>query len=198
MINPNDFFNPRERKVKVSVDVKKIQEELELNTAKVDEMRVSSLQKAVQDFEKWLLGKAIDFKKTRLYVLHYTKYNIEKISFYYCYCVCGTKEAAECQKEELLKGGTSSTICEYDFGKLIKMSDNEFEGLPDLGGKDLARKYREVMRAGVEQNVYKAQNETFAKPYRTYNVFKTRTKVVEKVHEKRMQEKIQEKFTKIH
>lgn len=158
MINPNDFFNPGERKVKVSVDVKKVKDALDwselkgkLSTAEeLTEMRVSSLQKAVEDFEKWLLEKAIDLKKTRLYVLHYTKYNIEKISFDFCYCVCDTKEAAEWQKEELLKGGTSSTICEYDFDKLLKMSDNEFEGLPDLGGKDLARKYRGVMRAGVE------------------------------------------------
>lgn len=158
MINPNDFFNPGERKVKVSFDVKKVKEALDwselkgnLSTAEeLTEMRVSSLQKAVEDFEKWLLEKAIDLKKTRLYVLHYTKYNIEKISFDCCYCVCGTKESAEWQKKELLKGGTSSTICEYDFDKLLKMSDNEFECLPDLGGKDLARKYRGVMRASVE------------------------------------------------
>lgn len=156
MINPNDFFNPRERKVKVSVDVKNIKKYLELNTSKVDEMRVSSLKKAVNDFEKWLLEKAIDLKKQRLYVLHYTKYNIEKISFDCCYCVCGTKEAAECQKEELLKGGTSSTIVEYNFDNLLKISDNEFEGLPDLGNKDLASKFREVMRVGVEQNDNKA------------------------------------------
>jgi hypothetical protein len=156
MINPNDFFNPRERKVNVSVDVKKIQEPLELNTEKIDEMRVSSLNKAVQDFEKWLLEKAIDLNKQRLYVLNYTKYNIEKFSFDVCYCVCGTKEAAECQKEELLKGGISSTIVEYNFDNLLKMSDNEFESLPDLGGKDLAMKYREVMRVGVEQNYNKA------------------------------------------
>ena len=146
MINPNDFLYPKERKVKVKIDVKKIQEPLELNTEKVDEMRVSSLQKAVEDFEKCLLERAIDLKKTRLYVLNYTKYNIEKCSLDTCYCVIGSNEAAEWQRKEFLKGGISSTICEYDFDKLIKMSDNEFEGLPDLGGKDLARKYREVMR----------------------------------------------------
>lgn len=145
MINPNDFLNPVKRKVKVSVDVKKIEEALDLSAAKeLTEMRVS-LQKAVEDFEKWLLEKAIDLKKQRLYVLHYTKYNIETISFDGCYCVCGTKESAEWQQKELLKGGTSSTICDYDFDKLLKMSDNEFEGLPDLGDKDLARKYRKVM-----------------------------------------------------
>lgn len=154
MINPNDFFSPGKRKVKVSVDVKKIKDALDwselegkLCTAEeFNEMRVSSLNKAVLDFEEWLLKKAIDLKKTHLYVLHYTKYNIENISLDFCYCVCGTKEAAVWQKEELLKGGTSSTICDYDFDKLLKMSDNEFESLPDLGGKDLARKYREIMR----------------------------------------------------
>jgi hypothetical protein len=164
MINPNDFLNPGKRKVKVSVDVKKIEEALDwsevegkLSTAEeLTEMRVSSLQKAVEDFEKWLLEKAIDLKKIRLYVINYTKYNIEKFSFDVCYCVCGTKEAAECQKEELLKGGISSTIVEYNFDNLLKMSDNEFESLPDLGGKDLAMKYREVMRVGVEQNYNKA------------------------------------------
>ena len=147
MINPNDFFNPRERKVKVSVDVKKVIDALDfselmgkLSTAEeLNEMRVSSLQKAVEDFEKWLLEKAIDLKKTRLYVLHYTKYNIEKCSLDTCYCVIGSKEAAEWQQKEFLNGGVSSTICEYDFDKLNKMSDNEFEGLPDLGVKDLAR-----------------------------------------------------------
>jgi hypothetical protein len=156
MINPNDFFNPRERKVNVSVDVKKIQEPLELNTEKIDEMRVSSLNKAVQDFEKWLLERAIDLNKQRLYVLNYTKYNIEKISFDVCYCVCGTKEAAEWQQKEFLNGGISSTIVEYNFDNLLKMSDNEFESLPDLGYKYLAMKYREVMRVGVEQNDNKA------------------------------------------
>jgi hypothetical protein len=161
MINPNDVFNPRERKVKVSVDVKKVIDALDWSELKCklstsEELTESSLQRAVQDFEKWLLEKAIDLNKQRLYVLNYTKYNIEKFSFDVCYCVCGTKEAAECQKEELLKGGISSTIVEYNFDNLLKMSDNEFESLPDLGGKDLAMKYREVMRVGVEQNYNKA------------------------------------------
>lgn len=154
MINPNGFFNHRERKVKVSVDVKNVIKAIDwsevegmLSTAEeLTEMRVSSLNEAVQDFEKWLLGKAIDFKKQRLYVLHYTKYNIENTSYDVCYDVCGTKEAAECQQNELLKDGTSSTILDYNFDKLIKMSDNEFESLPNLGNKELARKYREVMR----------------------------------------------------
>jgi len=158
MINPNDFFNHGKRKVKVSVDVKKIEEALDfselkgkLSTAKeLNEMRVSSLQKAVEDFEKWLLEKAIDLKKTHLYVLNYTKYNIEKISLDTCYCVVGTKEAAEWQQKEFLKYSVSSTIVDYDFGKMLKMSDDEFKGFPDLGYKDLARKYREVMRVGVE------------------------------------------------
>ena len=158
MINPNDFLNPVKRKVKVSVDVKKIKEALDwselegkLSTAEeLNEMRVSSLQKAVEDFEKWLLEKAIDLKLKRLYVLHYTKYNVETTSFDACYCVCGTNEAAKLQQKELLNGGTSSNICDYDFDKLLKMSDNEFESLPDLGGKDLARKYREVMRVDFE------------------------------------------------
>ena len=157
MINPNDFFNHGKRKVKVSVDVKKIKDALDLSTAEeFTEMRVSSLQKAVEDFEKWLLEKAIDLKLKRLYVLNYTKFNIEKCSLDYCYCVIGTKEAAEWQQKELLKEGISSTIVDYDFGKMLKMSDDEFESLPDLGGKDLARKYREVMRVGVEQNDNKA------------------------------------------
>ena len=154
MINPNDFFNPRERKVNVSVYVKNVKEALDWSELKgklstveeLTEMRVSSLQEAVQDFEKWLLEKAIDLKLQHLYVLHYTKYNIENISYDVCYCVCGTKEAAEWQQKELLKDGTSSTILDYNFDKLIKMSDNEFESLPNLGGKELARKYREVMR----------------------------------------------------
>lgn len=148
MINHNYFFNHRERKVKVSVDVKKAKEALELNgkLSTTEEMRVSSLQKALEDFEKWLLEKAIDLKKQRLYVLNYTKYNIEKNSFDVCYCVCGTKEAAEWQQHEFLNSGISSTIVDYDFGKLLKMSDNEFESLPDLGGKDLARNYRKVLR----------------------------------------------------
>lgn len=158
MINPSEFFNPRQRKVKVSVDVKKIKESLDLSelegklstVEELTEMRVSSLQKAVEDFEKWLLEKAIDLKKQRLYVINYTKYNIEKISFDVCYCVCGTKEAAEWQQHEFLNGGISSTIVEYNFDNLLKISDNEFESLPDLGCKDLARRYREVMRVDIE------------------------------------------------
>jgi hypothetical protein len=161
MINPNDVFNPRERKVNVSVDVKKVIDALDWSELKCklstsEELTESSLQMAVQDFEKWLLEKAIDLNKQRLYVLNYTKYNIEKISFDVCYCVCGTKEAAEWQQKEFLNGGISSTIVEYNFDNLLKMSDNEFESLPDLGGKDLAMKYREVMRVGVEQNDNKA------------------------------------------
>ena len=154
MISPNDFFNPRERKVNVSVDVKKVKEALDwselkgkLSTAEeLTEMRVSSLQKAVEDFEKWLLEKAIDLKKTRLYVLYYTKYNIEECSLDTCYCVIGSKEVAEWQRKEFLKDGISSTTVDYNFDNLLKMSDNEFESLPDIGHKDLARKYREVMR----------------------------------------------------
>ena len=154
MINPNDFFNPRERKVNVSVDVKNVKEALdwsELNgklstVEELTEMRVSSLQKAVQDFEKWLLEKAIDLKLQHLYVLHYTKVNIESLALDTWYCVIGSKEAAEWHQKELLKDGTTSTILDYNFDKLIKMSDNEFESLPNLGGKELARKYREVMR----------------------------------------------------
>ena len=146
MKNPNDFLFPRERKVNVSVDMQKVKEALDLCTAEEHEMRVSSLQKAVEGFEKWLLEKAIELKKQRLYVLYYTKQNIETTSFDVCYCVCGIKEAAEWKQKELLKEGTYSTICDYDFDKLLKMSDNEFEGLPDLGGKDLARKYRKVLR----------------------------------------------------
>lgn len=158
MINPNDFLFPRERKVKVSVDVKKIEEALDLMSTAEEftEMRVSSLQKALKNFEKWLLEKAIDLKLKRLYVLNYTKFNIEKCSLDYYYCVVGTKEAAEWQQKEFLNGGISSTIVEYNFDNLLKMSDNEFECLPDLGCKDLERKYREVMRVGVEQNDNKA------------------------------------------
>ena len=67
MINPNDFLNPRKRKVKVSVDVKKIKDALDFSelmgklstTEELTEMRVSSLQKAVEDFEKWLLEKLL-------------------------------------------------------------------------------------------------------------------------------------------
>lgn len=154
MIYPIDFFNPRERKVNVSVDVKKVKEALDwselkgkLSTAEeLTEMRVSSLQNAVQDFEKFLLEKAIDLKLWHLYVLNYTKVNIETLALDTWYCVIGSKEAAVFQQKELLKDGTSSTIVDYNFDNLLKMSDNEFESLPNLGNKDLARKYREVMR----------------------------------------------------
>lgn len=37
-------------------------------------------------------------------------------------------------------------IIEYNFDKLLSMNDIEFEGMPDLGCKDLMRKYRQVMR----------------------------------------------------
>lgn len=158
MINPSEFFIPGKRKVKVSVDVKKVIDALDWSELKgklstveeLNEIRVSSLSKAVQDFEKWLLEKAIDLKKQRLYVLHYTKRDVATFSLDDYYCLVASKEAAEWQKEEFLKNGISSTICDYDFDKLLKMSDNEFEGLPDLGNKDLARKYRKVMREQSE------------------------------------------------
>lgn len=43
------------------------------------------------------------------------------------------------------------TLKTYTYDDLLNgTADTEFEGLPDLGNKDLAKKYREVMRVDIE------------------------------------------------
>lgn len=143
MINHNDFFNPRERKVKVSVDVKKIQEPLDLNTAEHEER----LKDMFRDFEVYLLKEAIRLKSRVLFIVNYTKY--EKLKN-------GTrgealfksfvdKDAAYEFLSHIKTIDFYASVCDYHFDKLLNMSDNEFECLPDLGNKGLRKKYRDVM-----------------------------------------------------
>lgn len=148
MINHNDFFNPRERKVKVSVDVKKIQEPLDLNTAEHEER----LKDMFRDFEVYLLKEAIRLKSRFLFIVNYTKYE-ELKNGTRCEGVFKSfvdKDEAYEFLSQVKKEDFYASVCDYHFDKLLKMNDNEFECLPDLGNKGLARKYREVMRVDFE------------------------------------------------
>lgn len=120
--------------------------------------REEKLKDMFRDFEVYLLNEAIRLNSRVLFIVNYTKYEelkngtrsetvfksfVDKDDAY--------EFLSQAKKEDFY-----ASVCDYHFDNLLKMSDNEFEGLPDLGNKDLARKYREVMRVGVEQNDNKA------------------------------------------
>lgn len=100
------------------------------------------------DFEVFLLSNLIMLKSRVLFVVNYTKSEklengIRNNAFFK---VFDNKDAAREFLSQAKKEDFYASMCEYNFDKLIKMSDNEFESLPNLGNKELARKYREVMR----------------------------------------------------
>lgn len=110
--------------------------------------REERLNDMFRDFEVYLLNEAIRLKSRVLFIVNYTKYEELKN---------GTRSEAvfksfvdkDAAYEFLLHIKTVdfyASVCDYHFDKLLNMSDNEFECLPDLGNKGLAEKYREVMR----------------------------------------------------
>lgn len=114
--------------------------------------RQERLNDMVRDFEVYLLNEAIRLKSRVLFIVNYTKYEElkngtrgEAIFKSFVDKDLAYEFFSQAKKEDFY-----ASVCDYHFDKLLKMSDNEFECLPDLGNKDLARKYREVMRVGVE------------------------------------------------
>jgi hypothetical protein len=110
--------------------------------------REERINDMICDFEFYLINEAIRLKSRVLFVVNYTKYKdmengtrgdvvfksfVDKDKAY--------EFLSQAKKEDFF-----ASVCDYHFDRLLKMSDIEFEGMPDLGSKDLARKYREVMR----------------------------------------------------
>lgn len=114
--------------------------------------RQERLNDMVRDFEVYLLNEAIRLKSRVLFIVNYTKYE-ELKNGTRCEAIFKSfveKDLAYEFFSQAKKEDFYASVCDYHFDKLLKMSDNEFECLPDLGYKDLAMKYREVMCVGVE------------------------------------------------
>lgn len=110
--------------------------------------RQERLNDMVRDFEVCLLNEVIRLKSRVLFIVNYTKYE-ELKNGTRCESIFKSfvdKDLAYEFLSQAKKEDFYASVCDYHFDKLLKMSDNEFECLPDLGNKDLASKYREVMR----------------------------------------------------
>lgn len=114
--------------------------------------REERLNDMVRDFEVYLLKEAIRLKSRVLFIVNYTKYEQLKNGTRgdVVFKSFVDKDAAYEFLSQAKKEDFYASVCDYHFDKLLNMSDNEFKGLPDLGNKDLARKYREVMRVDIE------------------------------------------------
>lgn len=141
-------------KKKVKVKLIKTNKDLEsffdeiANVNQFQKEREEILNDMVRDFEVYLLNEAIRLKSRVLFIVNYTKYEELKN---------GTRSEAVFKsfvdKDSAYKFLSHiktvdfyASVCDYHFDKLLEMSDNEFESLPDLGNKGLAMKYREIMR----------------------------------------------------
>lgn len=112
-------------------------------------------QKALNDimvrFEEDLLQMAIKLKAMHLYAVNFNDRNYSggstttvKYELFYKFFL--TEKEANTYARALIALSDRRNIIEYNFDKLLSMSDIEFEGMPDFGNKDLVRKYRQVMR----------------------------------------------------
>lgn len=112
-------------------------------------------QKALNDimvrFEEDLLQTAIKLKARHLYAVNFNAINYSggstttvKYELFYKFFL--TEKEANTYARALIALSDRRNIIEYNFDKLLSMNDIEFEGMPDLGCKDLMRKYRQVMR----------------------------------------------------
>lgn len=127
--------------LKETCDVKQFQKE-----------REERLKDSFREFECYLLNEAIRLKSRVLFIVNYIKFE-ELENGTRCEGVFKSfvdKDEAYEFLSQAKKEDFYASVCDYHFDKLLKMSDNEFESLPDLGNKDLARKYREVMRVDFE------------------------------------------------
>lgn len=112
-------------------------------------------QKALNDimvvFEEDLIKTAIKLKARQLYAVNFNARNYSggsttTVKYELFYKFFSTENEANAYAKSLIALSDRRNIIEYNFDKLLSMSDIEFEGMPDLGNKDLMRKYREVMR----------------------------------------------------
>lgn len=112
-------------------------------------------QKALNDimvrFEEDLLQMAIKLKARHLYAVNFNARNYSggstttvKYELFYKFFL--TEKEANAYARALIDLSDRRNIIEYNFDKLLSMSDIEFDEIPDLGCKDLMCKYREVMR----------------------------------------------------
>ena len=101
-------------------------------------------------FEEDLLQMAIKLKARHLYAVNFDARNYSggstttiKYELFYKFFL--TEKEANTYAMALITLSDRRNIIKYNFNKLLSMSDIEFEGMPDLGNKDLVRKYRQVM-----------------------------------------------------
>lgn len=115
----------------------------------------NNAQKALNNimirFEEDLLQTAIKLKARQLYAVNFNARNYRggskttiKYELFYKFFL--TEKEANTYARSLIVLSDRRNIIEYNFDKLLSMSDIEFEGMPDLGNKELVRKYRQVMR----------------------------------------------------
>lgn len=112
----------------------------------------NNAQKALNNimirFEEDLLKTAIKLKARQLYAVNFDtrKYSNGSVKYELFYNFFLTEKEANTYARDLIALSDRRDIIGYNFDKLLSMSDIEFEGMPDLGNKDLVRKYRKVMR----------------------------------------------------
>lgn len=110
--------------------------------------REEKLKDMFHDFEVYLLNEAIKFKSRVVYVVSHTEYvdlkNGDRIDT--IYASFADKDLADFALSKAKEKDSLAIMMDYHFDKLLNMSDNEFEDIPDLGVKGLQRKYREIMR----------------------------------------------------
>lgn len=117
----------------------------------IDSTQQRALNNIMVRFEKDLLEEAIKLKARKLYAVNFDARNYSggskttiKYELFYKFFL--TEKEADAYARIILRSLTDrKNVIEYNFDKLLSMSDIEFEGIPDLGHKDLVRKYREVM-----------------------------------------------------
>ena len=141
-------------KKKVKVKLIKTNKDLESFFNKIDDVnqfqkeREEILNDMVRDFEVYLLNEAIRLKSRVLFIVNYTKYEELKNGTRgeVVFKSFVDKDSAYKFLSHIKTVDFYASVCDYHFDKLLEMSDNEFESLPDLGNKGLAMKYREIMR----------------------------------------------------
>ena len=117
----------------------------------VENKAQKALNNIMVRFEEDLLQTAIKLKARHLYAVNFNARNYSggstttvKYELFYKFFL--TEKEANAYARALIALSDRRNIIEYNFDKLLSMIDIEFEGMPDLGNKDLVRKYRQVMR----------------------------------------------------
>lgn len=116
-----------------------------------EKFREERLKRVFGDFENYLLNNAIMLKCRVIFVVNYTKSEKleDGIRNDVVFKAFATEDAAREFLSQAKKEDYYASMCDYHFDRLLLMSDIDFDGLPDLGNKDLALKYRNVMRDSI-------------------------------------------------